>query len=296
MERPKEIAEVNGEHIYEWQLFDTMAGYAREVLKKDLANLTPVEYNESKEEALDKLIASELLFAEALSAGYTIEETEVDKAVNDFINSFSGDYTFGEYLLERNISLEDFKNVMKKQLIKERFVAQIISRIPIPSKSEIDSYYDKVKDKLCYPPKFNFYVCYISNPTEAEKEKFKSAFINVANKKIEKDLAESIMKSSPQLIEKIVFTHYERTSENLPGELKDILTKLDELTFSPIYEADDELSVFYLIKKELTNPLPEEAGKEEAKRYLSIIRVKKILDAYIDSLREKYTIKVFLNE
>mgnify|MGYP000073680993 CR=1 FL=1 len=296
MTRKKEIAEVNGEKIYEWQLFDTMAGYAREVLKKDLSSLTPTEYNESKEEALDKLIASELLITEALSAGFNIDEEAVEQAINDLKNSFTSDYTLGEYLAERDITIEELKNVMRKQLIKENFVSQIISRIPIPTNKDVESYFEKVKDKLCYPPKFEFFACYISNPTEEEKERFKNAFINLANKKMEKSFAESIMKSANDISEKIIFNYYEKTSDNLPKEFIDLLMKIEESTFSPIYEAEDELSIFYLIKKELNKPLPEDSAKEEVKKYLSIIRVKKILDAYIDTLKEKYTIKVFLND
>lgn len=296
MSSKKEIAEVNGEYIYEWQLFDTMQSYAKEVLKKDLSSLTPQEYNESKEEALEKLIASELLIAEAISSGFTIEDEEVDKAIEEFKNQLSNDYSLGDYLADRNITIEEFKNLLRKQLIKENFVSKIISKIPIPTNKDVESYYEKVKEKLCYPPTFEFFVCYISNPTEDEKEKFKTLFMNIANKKMEKNFAETIMKSSSDLCENIKFKHFDETSDNLPKEIIDLLIKLENLTFSPIYEAENELSIFYLINKEINKRLPENMGKEEAKKYLSIVRVKKILDAYIDMLKDKYTIKVFIHD
>ncbi len=296
MTRQKEIAEVNGEQIYQWQLYDSMANYSREVLKKDLQDLTPTEYRESKEEALEKLIASELLFSEAQDAGFTVSEEEVEQAITDFTNNLRENYSFEDYLRDRDLSLEDFKKVIRKQLIKERFVAQIISKIPVPTSKDVDSFYEKVKDKLCCPPQFAFYVCYTSKPSEAEKERFKNAFVNLANKKMEKDIAESILSSAPQLSANFVFSSYERTSQSLPKEIIDLLMKLEETQFSPIFEAEDELSIFYLFKKEINKPLTEEDGREEAKKYLAIVRVKKVLDAYIDSLKDKYDVKIFLNE
>lgn len=293
MTKGKLIAEVNGQLIYEWQLIDTMAGFSREVLKKDLSMLTPTEYNESKEEALDKLIGSELLYLEAIGCGYNASDDKVEEVINSFKNSLSSDYTFQDYLQDRGILEEDFRELVRKQLIKEEFVAAIMSRIPVPTDKDAESYYEKVKGKLCYPPRFNFFVCYISDPSDDEREKFKNALINLANKKIEKTFAETIMKDVNQIVNRASFVNYEKGVEELPLEFKDMLLKIEESCFSPIFESNNEISIVYLIKKEINKPLSEEEGKEEAKRYLSIIRIKKVLDAYIDSLKDKYTVKVF---
>ncbi len=294
MTKAKTIAEVNGEPICEWQLTDAMISYSRELIKKDLKDLTSLEYNECRHEALEKLIGSELLYLEATSCGYDISEDVLEEAITSFKSSLSPDYTFYDYLEERGISESDFRKKMRKQIIKEEFVTALLSKIPMPTEKDAASYYQKVKDKLCHPPRFIFFVCYIPNPTDEERDRFKSAFINLANRSFESAFAETIMKDTNQILERAVFATYEKKAEELPQDFKNLLLNTNEKFFTPIFDAPDEISIIFLDKKEYNKPLSEAEGKKEAQRYLSVIRVKKILDAYIDSLKDKYTIKIYI--
>ncbi len=294
MAKSKTVAEVNGEIVSEWQLTDGMISYAREVLKKDLKDLTASEYNECRYEAMEKLIGSELLYLEASSCGYDVSEDLLEQAIIDFKSSLTSDYSFYDYLTERGLTEEEFRKKMKKQLIKENFVSAILSRIPLPDDKDVANYYEKVKDKICFPPRFTFFACYVCDPTDDERERFKSAFINLANKSFEPAFAETVMQDLKQILERAVFARYEKDAEDLPADFRNMLLGTTESHFTPIFDAPDEVSIIYLIKKEHNKPLNEDEGKKEARRYLSIVRVKKVLDAYIDSLKDKYIIKTYL--
>lgn len=72
------------------------------------------------------------------------------------------------------------------------------------------------------------------------------------------------------------------------------LLSMEENQFSEIVETEKSIETIYLIAKVMHIPMNEEEGKREAAKYLAIVRIKKILDAYTDMLKEKYKIEIFL--
>ncbi|MCX7771249.1 MAG: SurA N-terminal domain-containing protein [Proteobacteria bacterium] len=291
----KIIAKVEDEDLYDWQLKDEMQNYAYEVLKKDIEDLDSYELTLARNEALEKIIGSELFYLEAKSAGITADENEINKFLSDFMKNFSNSQSYEIYLAERAINKEDLKKLIEKNIIKDKFLSALLKKIPPVTSKDAEKYYEKIKDKLSLPPKISLYVAYIYNPTDEEREKFKNALGSIQGKKMEYPIAEKIISDVNQIIpsikqEKIIQKGIDEINPLLAKKLMDI----EESCFSNIIETEHSIEIIYLIAKVLHVPMGEEEGKKEAGKYLAIVRVKKILDAYIDMLKEKYKIEVFL--
>lgn len=295
MREKKIVAKVDDEPIYSWQLEDAMQSYSNEVLKKDFNQLSDTEITIAQKEAIEKLIGSELFYLEAVEAGIDADENDINYCISEFMKHFSSSQEFEIYLAERGINLEELKRVMKKSIIKDRFISLLLKKIPPVTKKDAEKYYEKIKDKISLPPRISFYRVYIDNPTGEERKKFKSAFSSIEEKKLEPLFAERIIKDTPQLIKNAKFEEFiEKPVDELHYEIVRKMLSIEEGFFTKIEEYDNLIEIYYLISKIMHVPMTEEEGKKEAGKYLSIVRLKKILDAYIDMLKEKRRIEIYL--
>ncbi len=295
MMEKKIIAKVDNEVIYKWQLEDAMQSYSTEVLKKNIDELTSSELTLAQQEAIEKLIGSTLFYLEAIEAGIDVDENEVNHNISDFMKNFKDSLDFEVYLAERGLTKDEFKDYLKKTLIKEKFVNMLLKKIPPVTKKEAEKYYEKIKERLSLPPRLTFYRVYIDNPDLEERKRFKSAFSSLKNKKLEQLFAERIVKDTPAIISRARYEEYiEQPVDELNHDVVRKLLATEEGFFTPLFETEKHIEIFYLIAKVMHIPMSEEEGKKEAGKYLTIVRLKKILDAYIDMLKEKRKIEVYL--
>lgn len=294
MLKKRPVAKVDENEIYFWQYNDAMDSFAREVLKKSLDQLTPSELERCKEEAIHKLIAAELFYLDAVEAGLTATDDEVSKALQEFIKIVTLE-GYASFLAERELTEEEFKEYIKKQLIRERYLSALLKRVTEPTTEEIENFYQKVKDKITLPPRFSFIVAYLETTDKSEKERFKSLFLNVANKKIALNVAEKILEDTRSLFPNLNVVNYDKKSvEEMNGQVKSLLLSIDDECFSSIFDAPDEISIFYMKKKELNIPMTEEESRKEVEKFYRIDRLKRILDAYVEVLKEKRKVEVRL--
>lgn len=294
MSKKRLVAKVDGSEIYFWQYYDAMESFANEVLKRSIEELSSADYEKCSNEALDKVIASELFYLEGFEAGVMVTEEDVVVALNEFVDFVKSD-GYKTFLEERGLTEEEFKDYLKKQLVKERYVNALLKRIPEPTKEELEKFYQKTRDKISYPPRFSFTIAYIDTNNETAKERFKSLLSPVVNKKVELQLAEKILLDVKSEIGGVNVVPYEnKTVETMSAQVKNLLLSIEDGFFSSIYEAPDEVSIFYMKKKELNVPMTEEECRNESARYYKVARLKNILDAYVETLKEKRKIEVFL--
>ena len=294
MSKKRVVAKVDSSEIYFWQYEDTMVSFATEVLKKNLEQLSATEYETCSKESLNKVIANELFYLDGFEAGIVVSDEDVETMLAEFTKFFTPE-DFSTFLSERELTEAEFKEYIRKQLTKDRYVNALLKKIPEASLEEVENFYQKAKDKITLPPQFNFSVAYIETTEEADKERFKSLLSNVATKKVEPEIATKILEDIKLSVSGVNVVNYEKKSvEDMSPQVKNLLLSIEDGSFSPIYEAPDEVSIFYMKKKELDIPMTEEECRKEAERYYKVVRLKKILDAYVESLKEKRKIEVLL--
>ncbi len=294
MSKKRVVAKVDGNEIYYWQYYDALISFANEVLKKPVEQLSGAEYESCSNEALNKVIAGELFYLDASEAGVTATDEDVATALKEFIK-FCQPENYPAFLSDRDITEEEFREYIRKQLVRERYVNALLKRIPEPSKEELNAFYEKVKDRLTLPPQFSFVVAYLETTDGEQKERFKAALSGVANRKMAPSLAEKILndlKESIGGLNVVIFDN--KSSEDMSVQVKNLLSSIEDEHFSSIFDAPDEVSIFYMKKKADNIPMTEDECRKEAERYFKIARLKNILDAYVESLKEKRNIEVLL--
>jgi hypothetical protein len=149
MTEKKVIAKIEEEEVFYWQLKDEMQNYSYEVLKKDFEELDSYEITIAQNEALEKIIGGELFYLEAKSAGIDADENEVNKSLSDFMKNFPDSLAYETFLSERRINKDDLVRLIKKNIIKDKFLSTLLKKIPPVTTEDAEKYYEKIKDKIC---------------------------------------------------------------------------------------------------------------------------------------------------
>lgn len=291
----KVVAKVGAQELYQWQLDETVESYACELLKKTVRELSSTEYNDSVEKAIEKLIGGELFYLEALDAGYSATDDETGQYIDDVYNPGGDEAVIEEYLDYRGIDRAELEAVARKVVIKDKFVNTLLGRIPPATPDEIGRYYEKIKGSLFMPPLVEFHILFIERPSPEAAARFRAAFSNLESKSFEPEFAMQVMRDFAEAVQDGRFvTISNRTIDELPVETARVIREIGQGFFSHIFHSEAEISILYMARKEINRPMDEKDAREEAGKYLNLVRLRKILDAYVESLREKYPVTVFL--
>ena len=103
---PKAVALVNGVEIMNVDLVEKMREVAQQGYKK--ATMTQEVALEIKKEALDKLIAEELVTQRANSQNITIPAETIKKYISNLKKRVGGDDGFQKVLRKNNLSFEEY--------------------------------------------------------------------------------------------------------------------------------------------------------------------------------------------
>jgi parvulin-like peptidyl-prolyl isomerase len=118
-------ASVNGRPIWRWQLNQT--------LEKKYGH-----------QILDQLISEQLIQQKAQKEGVSISQERIDQEIKQIEAELGGRDSFQEILTSQNISLEELKDEIEKQLMLEDLLLEGIEI----SQEEIDQYLAENKDSL----------------------------------------------------------------------------------------------------------------------------------------------------
>ncbi|QQY79495.1 foldase protein PrsA [Keratinibaculum paraultunense] len=166
------VAKVNGDVItqeefdIEFEIYKTM--YKKQFGEDALAQ--EAEGNKTmeellKENILEKLIIEKLILKEIKDMNITVTEEEVEKHLEDFINSLGGKEKYEEFLKKNGFSQKFVEDNIRKELLYEKHRENFMNQIEL-SEKELKDYYEKNKDSL-----IKVRVSHILVPTEEEGKK-----------------------------------------------------------------------------------------------------------------------------
>jgi len=136
------IAVVNGEIITQRQLVREMSLIRRDWGFQDEKKLRDI--------ALERMINECILLQEAKREKITVSSQEVEEVLSNIKGDFS-DEVFQEMLNKEDLSLEEFKERIKKRLLRERLIAQKLKEMDEKvkiEKEEIRDFYLKLRQYL----------------------------------------------------------------------------------------------------------------------------------------------------
>lgn len=123
---PEVAAVVNGQpistEVFQRELARVQAGYL------DLG-YQPGGQAGYQQQVLDTLIEQELIRQTAAQQGISVSDAEVDAAINAMIQQ-SGEENFNGWLTTNGYTMEEFREVMRDQLITSQLIAPVTASVP----------------------------------------------------------------------------------------------------------------------------------------------------------------------
>lgn len=137
----KVVAVVNKEVITWSELYKYMEFVANDEIK----SLNPDErfkyFKKHQEELLEKLIDTKLQIEEAEKFGIFVSDSEIDAAINDIKKKYKmSDKAFNETLQKEGMTFEDYKKLLKEQVIIGRASNMFVKSKIIVTDEEINNY------------------------------------------------------------------------------------------------------------------------------------------------------------
>jgi foldase protein PrsA len=133
------------------------------------------KYDEIKEKALGEKIESVWIQGVAAEEGITVTKAEIAKELKKLKSqAFKTEKQYEEFLKESHFTQADVNERVKLQMLSEQVQNQVTEEAPIPSKSELETYYEAAKASQFTTPESRD-IRVIKNKDEAKVEEAKAA-------------------------------------------------------------------------------------------------------------------------
>jgi len=142
------VARVNGTEIKRSDLENAIQGYAIEQLRKTADQLNDKELTELRELALEKLLARELIFQEALLYGLVASEEAIDEEKYKLIANFPSEDEFYATLAKAGIDALTYHRMLRQDLSVNLMTEKKIADLPDPAEEAIAAMYEKHPEKM----------------------------------------------------------------------------------------------------------------------------------------------------
>lgn len=133
------------------------------------------KYDEMKEKALGEKIESVWIQGVAAEKGISVTEAEIAKELKKLKGqAFKTEKQYKEFLKESHFTQADVDDRVKLQMLSEQVQTQVTEEAPIPSKGELENYYEAAKASQFTTPESRD-IRVIKNKDKAKVEEAKAA-------------------------------------------------------------------------------------------------------------------------
>ncbi len=113
-----------------------------------LAAKDPNNVRRSKDSIIADFILEAMTLRFAKSEGIEVSDQELDLEINSFRSSYPDDLAFRRVLAEEGLALADWKEGLRKTLVKRKAIAKISTQSQKPTEDEVQKYYQENKDRF----------------------------------------------------------------------------------------------------------------------------------------------------
>lgn len=147
------VAEVNGEKILKSEFETNFNTYKSQVESQAGPDVwkeqTPdgrTRLQEAQDQILDMLVDTRLVAAKSASLGVTVEDSAVEKEIESARAYFQTEDKFNEFLKTQELTLEDLKEMLRKEMLFNAYYDKINENTVI-NDQEIEAYYNANMDQ-----------------------------------------------------------------------------------------------------------------------------------------------------
>ncbi len=145
------IATVNGRPIRRSDLENAVQGYAMELHRKTMEQLSASEREELRTLAMEKLLARELIFQKALTEGVIADEAAVEAEKQKIIANFPTEEEFYATLAKAGIDPAQYHRMIRQDLTVNQLTARKLAALEEPSAEEIEAFFRSHPEKMVQP-------------------------------------------------------------------------------------------------------------------------------------------------
>ncbi len=145
------VAKINGQPITRFDYQNALQGFAMELHRKTLEQLNVDELKALEGMALEKLLARELIFQEAMSQGVVADENSVQEEKQKVIANFPSEDEFYATLEKAGIDSARYHRMIRQDLTVNLMTARKLAEMPDPSAEQIEETYRRYPEKMNKP-------------------------------------------------------------------------------------------------------------------------------------------------
>ncbi len=131
------VATVNGQPIRKIDLENTIQGFSLEQYRKTSDQLTKTEQSELRALALEKLLARELIFQEAMAVGIIAEEAAIDAERQKIVANFPSEDEFFSTLEKAGIDAMTYHRMLRQDITVNLMTDEKLTELPEPTEEQI---------------------------------------------------------------------------------------------------------------------------------------------------------------
>jgi len=142
------VARVNGNPINRFDLDNAIQGYSMEQHRKTMEQLSAEELQEAEDFALEKLVARELIYLEALASGFVADEQTIDAERQKIIANFPSEEEFTATLAKAGLSPESYRRMLRQDVTVNQFSEQQLKDLPEPEQELVEAFYRDYPEQM----------------------------------------------------------------------------------------------------------------------------------------------------
>lgn len=145
---PDIVATVNGHPISRFDYHNAIQGYSMETHRKTMDQLSAEELARAEDLALEKLLARELIFQEAMAQGVVADNARIEEERQKIVANFPSEQEFYATLEKAGIDPLQYYRMLRQDLTVNLMSEQKITDLPEPEDARVDEAYRQHRSRM----------------------------------------------------------------------------------------------------------------------------------------------------
>ena len=142
---------VNGTPISHFDFMNAMQSYSMELYRKSVDQLSEEEQEKVQEIAVERIIARELIFQQALAQGVVANDEQIQQETAKVMQNFPSEEEFYATLEKAGVDKESYYRMIRQDLSVNMLTDKKLEAAEEASEEEIKAFYDEHPDKMVKP-------------------------------------------------------------------------------------------------------------------------------------------------
>ena len=295
VERP--VALVNGEAI----LFETLESEVvkvSEMAQMQGQQLDPSRIDDLKRDILERLINYELLWQQSLALGVGAPDQAVTDELEGLKSQFPDEKTFRETMAGMGLSQTDLRSRIRKNIaVRELLEQEVLSKISIDS-DESEAFYKDNGHYFEEPEQVqasHIYIAVQKDASEADKKQAKDAIDALEQRLVDGEEFSDLAREASQCPSSEHggdLGFFARGNMDQAFETAAFAMSPDEV--SPVVESSFGYHIIKVTDRKPAGVVPFADAKDDIDQYLKEQKTNKMVEKYVNGLREEADIKRYL--